>query len=160
VNLLMAVERATLIPTPEDAAIQLWVTQVLETANRSLSPSPELSIRITDTDEAAQFNETYRAKTGATNVLSFPATPPPETNSGLLGDLVICAPLVIEEAQTQEKQANAHWAHLVMHGVLHLLGYDHQTAAEAETMERLEISALARLGYANPYDIQTPLGSP
>ena len=92
-------------------------------------------------------------------MLSFPATPPPETNSGLLVDLVICAPLVIEEAQTQEKQANAHWAHLVMHGVLHLLGYDHQTAAEAETMERLEISALARLGYANPYDIQTQLGS-
>ena len=158
-NLLMAVERTTLVPTPEDDAIQLWVTQALKTANCSLSPSPELSIRITDTDEAAQFNEAYRAKTGATNVLSFPAAPPPETNSGLLGDLVICAPLVIEEAQTQDKQANAHWAHLVMHGVLHLLGYDHQTAAEAETMEMLEISALARLGYANPYDIQAPLGS-
>lgn len=74
-NLVMAVERATLVPTPEDDAIELWVTQALETANRSLSPSPELSIRITDTDEAAQFNETYRAKAGATNVLSFPATP-------------------------------------------------------------------------------------
>jgi probable rRNA maturation factor len=159
-NLMMAVERATLVPTPEDDAIELWVTQAIETANRSLSPSPELSIRITDTDEAAQFNETYRAKAGATNVLSFPASPPPETHSGLLGDLVICAPLVIEEAQTQDKQATAHWAHLVMHGVLHLLGYDHQTAAEAEAMELLEISALARLGYANPYDIQTPLGSP
>ena len=159
-NLVMAVERATLVPTPKDDAIELWVTQALETANRSLSPSPELSIRITDTDEAAQFNETYRAKTGATNVLSFPAAPPPETHSGLLGDLVICAPLVIEEAQTQDKQAIAHWAHLVMHGVLHLLGYDHQTAAEAEAMEQLEINALACLGYADPYGIQTPLGSP
>ena len=92
-------------------------------------------------------------------MLSFPATPPPETHSGLLGDLVICAPLVIEEAQTQDKHATAHWAHLVMHGVLHLLGYDHQTPAEAEAMELLEISALARLGYANPYDIKTPSGS-
>ena len=77
----------------------------------------------------------------------FPPTPPPETNSGLLGDLVICAPLVIEEAQTQDKQANAHWAHLVMHGVLHLLGYDHQTAAEAEAMEdaRNQCTGSARL---------------
>ena len=159
-NLLITVERNTAIQTPEDAAIQLWVTQAVAAANRSLPPSPELSIRITDTDEAAQFNETYRAKTGATNVLSFPATPPPESNSGLLGDLVICAPLVIKEAETQDKHTNAHWAHLVMHGVLHLLGYDHQTAAEAEAMEMLEISALASLGYANPYDSQAPLESP
>jgi len=158
-NLLMTVERTTLMQTPEDDAIQLWVTQAVAAANRSVPSSPELSIRITDMDEAAQFNETYRDKTGATNVLSFPATPPPETDSGLLGDLVICAPLVIKEAKTQDKQATAHWAHLVMHGVFHLLGYDHQTAAEAEAMEMLEIDALASVGYANPYDIPAPLES-
>ena len=107
-NLLMTVERTTLMQTPEDDAIQPWVTQAVAAANRSVPSSPELSIRITDMDEAAQFNETYRDKTGATNVLSFPATPPPETDSGLLGDLVICAPLVIKEAKTQDKQATAH----------------------------------------------------
>jgi probable rRNA maturation factor len=100
-------------------------------------PIPELSIRIADTEEAADLNQTYRAKAGPTNVLSFPADVPVEAASGLLGDLVICAPLVNLEATQQHKSEEAHWAHLVIHGVLHLLGHDHQIPGEAAQMEAL-----------------------
>ncbi len=109
----------------------------------------ELVIRVVDTPESAALNATYRGKAGPTNVLSFTYNAPPATR--LLGDLVICAPVVAREARAQGKAPRAHWAHMVVHGVLHLRGYDHQEEAEARRMEALERRCLARLGYPDPY---------
>jgi probable rRNA maturation factor len=93
----------------------------------------------------------FRSRKGATNVLSFTADVPSEAGIPLLGDIVICAPVVAEEARAQGKDPQAHWAHLVIHGLLHLLGFDHQTKAETQRMEAREISLLAGLGYPDPY---------
>jgi probable rRNA maturation factor len=112
----------------------------------------ELLIRIVDRDESADLNSRYRGKAGATNVLSFPFIVPEGVVTELLGDLVLCAPLVEEEAAVQGKPTEAHWAHLTVHGVLHLQGYDHQSPAEAEIMEAKEVAILAQLGYPNPYE--------
>jgi probable rRNA maturation factor len=156
VNILLSVDRATEVTSPTDDAILQWVNHTLTHILSRPEPYPELSIRITDNEESARLNHTYRAKSGPTNVLSFPAEIPPETGSGLLGDLVICAPLVKLEATQQHKSEEAHWAHLVIHGVLHLLGHDHQEPAEAAQMEALEIDLLGYLGFRNPYDDEQP----
>lgn len=111
----------------------------------------EVVVRVVDEAESAALNEAYRGRRGPTNVLSFPFEAPPGASTGLLGDLVICAPVVAREAQEQGKPARAHWAHMVVHGVLHLLGYDHQTPVQAVEMEDLERDILARLGYPDPY---------
>ena len=108
-------------------------------------------IRIVDEPESRQLNRDYRGKDRPTNVLSFPFEPPPGIPEEHLGDLVICAPVVFREAQEQLKEPEAHWAHMVVHGVLHLQGFDHQNSAEAEEMESLERQILARLGYSDPY---------
>ena len=155
-NIILFVDRNTHMASPSDQAIENWVCHTLTGAQSHFKQTPELSIRITDEDEAATFTQTFRAKPGPTNVLSFPADLPPDAESGLLGDLVICAPLVEREAAQQAKPVEAHWAHLIIHGVLHLLGHDHQTSAEAELMERLEIDLLHHLGFPNPYDSQWP----
>ena len=155
-NILLSVDRATDVASPTDATLQGWVRHTLIQTASLPKPTPELSIRITDNDEATDLNQTYRAKAGPTNVLSFPADVPTETDSGLLGDLVICAPLVQLEAAQQQKPEEAHWAHLVIHGVLHLLGHDHQIPAEAKQMEELEIDLLGHLGFPNPYDPEQP----
>jgi probable rRNA maturation factor len=111
----------------------------------------DLAIRVVDTKEACSLNRHYRGKDYATNVLSFPADLPPEMQVPLLGDLVICAPVVAKEALEQGKSLAAHYAHLTIHGVLHLLGLDHEDEREAEAMERIERELLADLGYADPY---------
>jgi probable rRNA maturation factor len=134
---------------PNRRQLQQWVLAVLTAVGR-VQPT-ELSLRIVDRAEGARLNQTWRQKTGATNVLSFPFENPPGLNLPLLGDIVICAPVVAEEAETQQKPITAHWAHLVIHGVLHLLGFDHTTEAEAQDMERLEIDILTTLHYPNPY---------
>ncbi len=113
----------------------------------------ELTIRIVDEPESKQLNERWRQKPYPTNVLSFPFEPPPDVDIPLLGDIVICAPLVAREAAAQHKSKAAHWAHLVIHGTLHLLGYNHINDAEAQVMENLEISVLHDLDYPNPYQI-------
>ncbi|MFW5723321.1 MAG: rRNA maturation RNase YbeY [Halochromatium sp.] len=122
----------------------------------------ELTLRLTDETESADLNQRYRGRAGPTNILSFPFEPPPGLDPGqsraaginaLLGDLVICAPLVRREAAEQGKTETAHWAHLVVHGVLHLLGFDHLTATEAAPMEALEINILAALGFSTPYEV-------
>jgi probable rRNA maturation factor len=107
----------------------------------------EVTIRIVDEGEARILNSTYRGKDYATNVLTFPLTEEPH----LMGDIIICAPVALAEAKSQNKALEAHYAHLTVHGMLHLHGYDHETEAQAELMESLEISILTKLGYANPY---------
>ena len=114
----------------------------------------ELTIRVVDEPESAELNGTYRHKQGPTNVLSFPFEAPPGVELPLLGDIGICAPVVAREAAEQGKTAAAHWAHMTVHGCLHLLGYDHIEPAEAEIMETLEKDVLSALGYADPYDGQ------
>lgn len=123
-------------------------------ANKALSDRTEnsqVNIRLVNKKESAKLNHIYRHKKGPTNILSFSFEPPPGVNSSFLGDLVICAPLVNQEAKQQQKTHLAHWAHLVMHGCLHLLGYDHHNNKEAKRMETLEIQLLEDLGYENPY---------
>lgn len=113
--------------------------------------APELSLRIVDRTEMQQLNGTYRGRDYATNVLSFPADLPPHLELPLLGDIAICAPVVNDEARDQRKESAAHWDHMLIHGVLHLLGYDHQTDNEAHEMEALETRILAQLGRPDPY---------
>jgi probable rRNA maturation factor len=109
-------------------------------------------VRIVDEPESRALNLQYRGIDKPTNVLSFPFEAPPQVRSRHIGDLVICAPVVEREAAEQGKPLEAHWAHMVVHGVLHLLGHDHATDADAETMEGLEIAILGRLGFPNPYE--------
>ena len=111
----------------------------------------EVSIRIVGEAEGAELNARYRGKTGPTNVLSFPAELPAGVPLPTVGDLVICAPVVAREAQAQGKPLSAHWAHLTVHGCLHLIGYDHEQEAEAAAMEALETEILAGLGFPDPY---------
>ena len=134
---------------PSSASFRRWVEAALRGARRR--KATELSIRIVDADEGRELNRDYRGKDYATNVLSFEADLPPELKLPLVGDMVICAPVVAREAAEQGKRPSDHWAHLTVHGTLHLLGYDHIVAAEAEAMEALETRILAGLGIADPY---------
>ena len=141
-------QRATDAAAPDDAAFRRWC----ELALRQRSADSEMTIRLVDEAEGRELNRTYRHKDYATNVLSFPADVPDELlDIPLLGDLVICVPVVEREAAEQGKALEAHWAHLVIHGCLHLLGYDHLEDDEAEEMEALERTLLAELGHPDPY---------
>ncbi|OMG63115.1 rRNA maturation RNase YbeY [Stutzerimonas balearica] len=138
---------------PSQADFQRWC----ELALRQRSADSELTIRVVDEAEGRELNRTWRHKDYATNVLSFPADVPDGIlDIPLLGDLVICAPVVEREAAEQGKPSQAHWAHLVIHGCLHLLGYDHIEDDEAEEMEALERELLAELGHPDPYAEQQP----
>lgn len=134
---------------PSSEQIRTWV----EAALNNERDNAELTIRIVDAKEIRELNRDYRHKDSATNVLSFPFDAPPGIDFPLLGDVVICAAVVLEEAHAQGKTPEAHWAHMVVHGVLHLLGYDHISDADAEVMERREIDILAGMGYADPYTV-------
>lgn len=136
--------------TPEVSQFEAWARAALRAAEEDC----ELSIRLVDEDESAELNSQYRGKTGPTNVLSFPFDSPIELEPRLLGDLVICVPVVVREAAEQGKVVEAHWAHMVVHGCLHLLGYDHIEDEEAEQMESLEIEILQTLHIADPYQWQ------
>ncbi|UPG95702.1 rRNA maturation RNase YbeY [Luteibacter aegosomatissinici] len=137
------------IPAP--ASFRRWVEAALKGARRR--KATEVAIRIVDAEEGQALNLQYRGRDYATNVLSFEADLPPGVDLPLIGDLVICAPVVAREAAEQGKKANDHWAHLTIHGTLHLLGYDHIVDAEAEAMEALETRVLAGLGIADPYTV-------
>lgn len=132
---------------PAEAELARWAGAAL--AGRR--DEAELSIRIVGEEESAELNGRYRRKAGPTNVLSFPVELPAGVPLPVLGDLVICAPVVAREAEAQGKSAEAHWAHMVVHGCLHLLGFDHEQEAEAAEMEPLETRILAQLGYPDPY---------
>lgn len=133
---------------PATAELQRWC----ELALRQRTADSEMTIRLVDEPEGRELNHTYRHKDYATNVLSFPADVPDDLlDIPLLGDLVICVPVVEREATEQGKSLEAHWAHLVIHGCLHLLGYDHIEDDEAEEMEALERTLLAELGLPDPY---------
>lgn len=142
------IQRATQALAPIDADFRRWC----ELALQQRKADSEMTIRLVDEAEARELNHTYRHKDYATNVLSFPADVPDELlDIPLLGDLVICVAVVEREAVEQGKSLEAHWAHLVIHGCLHLLGYDHIEDEEAEEMESLERELLAQLGHPDPY---------
>ncbi|MCW0465285.1 rRNA maturation RNase YbeY [Xanthomonas sacchari] len=136
---------------PAATSFRKWVAAALKGRIREA----DLAIRLVDDREGRALNQHYRGKDYATNVLSFPAELPEGLPKGvklpLLGDLVICAPVVAREAAEQDKPLNAHYAHLTVHGVLHLLGWDHEDDKEAEAMEQLEREILADLGVSDPY---------
>ena len=134
---------------PQRTSFARWVAAAVAAARRRRAT--ELSIRLVGVDEGRLLNVQYRGRDYATNVLSFPADLPPGLRLPLIGDLVICAPVVAREAAEQGKTARDHYAHLTVHGVLHLLGYDHEADADAERMEALETRVLAGLGIADPY---------
>ena len=137
------------IPSP--VSFRRWVEAALAGARRRRAA--ELSIRIVGTREGRTLNRTYRDKDYATNVLSFPVDLPPGVRLPLLGDIAVCAPVVRREAAEQGKPVAHHWAHLTVHGVLHLLGYDHIVEAEAVRMEALETRILKGLGISDPYQL-------
>ncbi|EFE93467.1 rRNA maturation RNase YbeY [Serratia odorifera] len=132
---------------PDEAAFQRWLEGVLP----QFQAEAEVTIRLVDEAESHQLNLTYRGKDKPTNVLSFPFEAPPGIELPLLGDLIICRQVVEQEAVEQGKALEAHWAHMVVHGSLHLLGYDHIEDDEAEEMESLETEIMQGLGYQDPY---------
>ena len=146
VEVQVALETAGL---PTAAELRQWVAAAL--AGAGYTQAAEVLIRLVNEAESASLNQTYRHKPEPTNVLSFPCEAPAGVDLRLLGDIVLCAPVVMREAVEQNKPFPAHWAHLVIHGVLHLLGYEHQDPGQARVMENLEIRILAGLGYPDPY---------
>jgi probable rRNA maturation factor len=131
---------------PPDARLRRYVRSVLA----GHSGCAEITLRVVDEAESQRLNRDYRGIDRPTNVLSFSYDPPPGSDP-LIGDLVICAPVVAREAAEQGKPLEAHWAHMVVHGTLHLLGHDHQNDEEAREMESLEVKILAELGFPDPY---------
>ncbi|MBL0164373.1 MAG: rRNA maturation RNase YbeY [Xanthomonadales bacterium] len=134
---------------PQRASFLQWVEATLHMAKRR--GNSELSIRLADADEGHSLNRQYRQRDYPTNVLSFPVELPAGVKLPLLGDLVICAPVVAREAHEQGKSLRDHHAHMTVHGTLHLLGYDHENDDDATRMESLERKILAALGIADPY---------
>ena len=145
IDLQIACEQETGLPTVEQ--IEQWATAAVQPQ----SDEVEMTVRIVDEAESHALNLNYRGKDRPTNVLSFPFECPDEVELPLLGDLVICRQVVEREAQEQDKPVMAHWAHMVVHGSLHLLGYDHIEDDEAEEMESLETQIMTGQGFADPY---------
>ena len=145
IDLQIACEQETGLPTAQQ--IEQWATAAVQPQ----SDEVEMTVRIVDEAESHELNLNYRGKDRPTNVLSFPFECPDEVELPLLGDLVICRQVVEREAQEQDKPLMAHWAHMVVHGSLHLLGYDHIEDDEAEEMESLETQIMTGLGFVDPY---------
>lgn len=139
---------AASIPTQDE--LSAWVFAV---CSLQAMDAAEVTVRIVDEDEMHHLNKSYRGKDKSTNVLSFTADIPPEIELDvpLLGDIIICAPVIAKEALQQEKTLKGHWAHMVIHGVLHLLGYDHESEEDAKVMEEKEVALLEQLGFDHPY---------
>jgi len=149
VRLALAVQNACAQGwVPAEKNVRRWARAALADSGRE---RVELTVRVVDDAEGAELNRRYRHKAGPTNVLSFPFQDPPGVRTSMIGDLVVCAPVVEREAREQGKSLDAHWAHMVVHGVLHLCGHDHEEHAQAERMESLETRILDALGYPDPY---------
>lgn len=150
-QLSLYTERNTSIDTVSDETLQRWIKTALTHAG--YQKPAEVNIRFTDNEEIQQLNRDFRQKDRPTNVLSFPFEIPDflEEEIFTLGDIIIAMPVIESEAQEQEKQIENHLAHMVVHGILHLLGFDHIEDEDAEEMEALEIAILAKLGIDNPY---------
>ena len=155
VDIDVALDQSSQVYLPDQAMIENWIDATLR---KSAYGKPvQVSIRIVDEQEITQLNEKYRHKNQVTNVLSFPYQALPGVDIPLLGDIVVCAKVVEDEAKQQDKSAEQHWAHMIIHGTLHLLGYDHINQTDAEQMEELEINILSGLGFPNPYgELNTP----
>lgn len=146
-ELIVDIQRVLSGPdVPGDELLQAWAGAAWHQDHDS-----EVTLRLVDSDESAELNDQYRHKSGPTNVLSFPFEAPAGITVPLAGDLVICVPVVEREAREQRKSLHAHWAHMVVHGMLHLQGHDHLDDADADVMETLEIHLLAELGFGDPY---------
>lgn len=135
---------------PDESGIRSWICRTLLLIERT-NPV-EITVRVVDEEEMAGLNEQYRKKHGPTNVLSFPAGIEDEEQRMLLGDIILCADVVRREAEQQEKSLEAHFAHMLVHGVLHLEGHNHLEADEAKEMETLEIYVMSELGFPDPYE--------
>ncbi len=142
---------------PGSDAFTVWADTTLKAVS---SPRRSLSIRIVDENGMRRLGRDFTGKERATNVLSFPFDPVPGVEMDWLGDIVICAPVVADEAGEQGKPICAHWAHMVIHGILHLCGFDHINEAEALEMETLETRLLDTLGYPDPYRVSDQAGCP
>ena len=142
------VQRVCAAPgVPPPAKLAQWAEAALD----GRSDGARMTVRVVDEAEGARLNGRYRGKTGATNVLAFAFDAPEVPTVHILGDIVVCAPVAAREACEHSKRLDAHWAHLVVHGTLHLLGYDHDDPGSAQAMETLEREILDRLGYPDPY---------
>lgn len=146
-DMQLAVEIENNLPTEDELA--QWATAAL--LKRTQYEEPELTIRIVDEAESQELNSEYRGKDKPTNVLSFPFEAPAHVPIPLLGDLIVCKQVVEREAIEQDKTLTAHWAHMIVHGCLHLLGYDHIEDEEAEEMEGIEKVVMKDLGFEDPY---------
>ena len=153
-SLTVDIQCASAEPVPDEDDLRSWIAAAL--ATQPSRGDTEISLRLVDVEEMARHNEAFRGVAGPTNVLSFPADLPAELNLPLLGDILICAPIVRAEARQQQKLLAAHWAHMAVHGTLHLLGYDHIEDSEATKMEALESAILAGLHYPCPYQTNPP----
>jgi probable rRNA maturation factor len=161
VELQLGVRRTEGMPGP--VLLRRWARAAWDAGREALPRSrqrahapdtgvaPTVCVRVVGNAESHRLNEGFRSKASPTNVLSFPASSEERLYDGALGDLVVCAPVVAREAREQGKPLSAHWAHMVVHGTLHLLGYDHEQPRAAGRMEKLEVEILRRLGFHDPY---------
>ena len=144
----MDIQNACEDPAPEDPDLLAWISAALQGRRETA----EVSVRLVSEPEMAELNQRYRGKNGPTNVLSFPADLPDGIDHPLLGDIVVCPAVVNREATEQNKSSSQHWMHMMVHGSLHLLGYDHIDEGDARQMEALERQILADGGYPDPYE--------
>ena len=133
---------------PDSNTVRACVEAVLR---HCPSERDEVAVRFVDADEMREINRTYRGKDAPTNVLSFVFEDPPGAESSILGDILVCPQVVHEEAQAQSKRSDAHFSHMIVHGALHLCGYDHENEQDAAAMEALEVEILSALGFGDPY---------
>lgn len=156
VDVQIALQDDSQTSIPDNEQVQLWAERAVANSGDETDKDAQMTVRIVNEEEITRLNSAYRHKASATNVLSFPFQSPPgmpeEESVNVLGDVVVCASVVNREAEQQRKTGTAHWAHMIIHGTLHLLGYDHQDDQQAKNMETLETAILAELGFSNPYE--------
>lgn len=156
VDIQVALDEDSNIAIPDNEQIQYWASKAVSHTSKGVKDKAQMTVRIVNEEEITHLNSEYRHKYNETNVLSFPFISPPGIPENevpdSLGDIVVCAAVVKREAEEQNKVETEHWAHMIVHGTLHLLGYDHQEEQAANEMEALEVDIMKELGFANPYE--------